>query len=158
MLETARDADPRQAPWGVLIGDPWEDGEQQFFWYSDRHALEHALLDAHAFVDEEAWAEEQEDWREPQFDLDAALRDCEELSPAEAETLDELVNEWFCIVWIGHLSDLVAGDDPLAEALREEHHAELGRDDDVSPIADAELELFIDLLRGYGEPDDGSGD
>ena len=43
-LEQARDADPRQARFGVLIGDPWEGGAQQFFWYPTRFALEYALL------------------------------------------------------------------------------------------------------------------
>lgn len=137
----------------MLVGDPWEDGEQQFFWYPTRAALEHALLDAHAFVDEEAWAEEQEDWREPQFDLDAVLRDLPELTPGDAEAVDEVTNEWFCVLWIGHLTDLVEGDDPLAVALREEHHAELDRDEDSSPIPEAELDAFIELLQAYGDPD-----
>lgn len=153
-LETARDADPRDARFGVLIGDPWEGGEHQFFWYPSRHALEYALLDAHAFVDPEAFIEDQEDWREAQFDLDAMLRDLAELTPDDAEALDDLINDFFCIVWIGHFDDLVSGDDPLAKALREELRDEDGRDDDASPLEDDELDDFIELLRAYGDPDD----
>ncbi len=157
-LETARDADPRQARFGVLIGDPWEDGAHQFFWYPTRFALEFALLDAHAFVDEEAFAEDQDEWREAQFDLDAALREMPELTPDDAEALDDLVNEYFCIIWIGHIDDLINGDDPVAKALREEHHFELGRADDSSPLAEAELDAFIELLRAYGEEDEEEDD
>lgn len=152
-LEQARDADPRHARFGVLIGDPWEGGAQQFFWYPTRFALEYALLDAHPFVDEEAYAEDQDDWREAQFDLDAALHDLPEITPDDAEALDDLVNDFFCIVWIGHFDDLTAGDDPLARALREELHGEAGSDDDTSPVAADELDDFIDLIRGYGEPE-----
>ncbi|MBO9531485.1 MAG: hypothetical protein J7513_00725 [Solirubrobacteraceae bacterium] len=152
-LEAARDADPRQAPFGVLIGDPFEGGDEQFFWYPTRFALEYALLDAHAFVDAEAFEEDQDEWREPQFDLDMALRDLPDLGPDAAEELDELVNDFFHIIWIGHLDDLVSGDDPLAGALREELRAAAGRDDDPAPITNAELDDFIDLVRVFGQPD-----
>lgn len=152
-LEAARDADPREARFGVLIGDPWEGGAQQFFWYPTRAALEFALLDAHAFVDADAFVEDQDDWVEARFDLDAALRELPELTPDDAEALDDLVNDFFCIVWIGHLDDLISGDDPLARALREELHAEQGSDDDPSPLTDAELEEFVDLLQIYGDPE-----
>jgi hypothetical protein len=153
-LETARDADPRVAPFGVLIGDPWEEGGQQFFWYPSRFALEFALLDAHAFVDHDAFLEDQDEWREPQFDLDATLQELAELSPADAEALDDLVNEFFCVVWIGHVDDLIGGDDPIAATLRGELRADDGRDDDASPLASEELDDFIELLRSYGDADD----
>ncbi|MFT4035834.1 MAG: hypothetical protein QM679_09710 [Patulibacter sp.] len=152
-LEAARDADPRHARFGVLIGDPWEDGAQQFFWYPTRAALEYALLDAHPFADPDAFAEDHEAWREPQFDLDAALRELPELAPEIAEELDDLVNEFYCIVWIGHLDDLIGGDDPLAGALREELRDGAGRADDASPLAEHELDEFIGLLRALGEPE-----
>ena len=41
-LTEARDADPRECPFGVLIQDPWEDGDQQFFWYATRAEMEFA--------------------------------------------------------------------------------------------------------------------
>ncbi len=82
------------------------------------------------------------------------LRDLAELTPDDAEALDDLINDFFCIVWIGHFDDLVSGDDPLAKALREELRDEDGRDDDASPLEDDELDDFIELLRAYGDPDD----
>jgi hypothetical protein len=152
-LEVARDADPRHAGFGVLIGDPWEGGAQQFFWYSTREALEQALLGAHAFVDPEAFAEDQDEWREAQFDLDAALRDLTELTPDDAEVLDDLVNDFFCIIWIGHFDDLVSGDDPVARVLREEFHHLAGIDDDSSPVDADQIGDYIELLRGFGDPE-----
>jgi hypothetical protein len=156
-LETARDADPRSAGFGVLIGDPWEGGAQQFFWYPTRTALEHALLAAHAFVDPDAFTEDQDEWREAQFDLDAALRDLGEITPDDAEVLDDLVNDFFCIIWIGHFDDLTTGDDPVARTLREELHLLEGNEDDPLPLTEDELDDFINLLRGFGG-DDGEDD
>lgn len=157
-LETARDADPRQAGFGVLIGDPWEGGAQQFFWYPTREALEHALLGAHAFVDPDAFAEDQDEWREAQFDLDGALRDLSELTPDDAEVLDDLVNDFFCIIWIGHFDDLTAGDDPVARVLREELHHLAGREDDSSPLEADQLDDYVELLRGFGDADEDASD
>jgi hypothetical protein len=148
-LTTARDADPRQNPFGVLIQDPWEDGDQQFFWYPTRAEMEYALLDAHAFVDPEAFVEDQEDWFEARFDLDNALQDIRELRPHDSEGLDDLVNDFFCIVWIGHFEDLVDGDDPIAVDIREELRWG-GEEDDTSPVKDTELDAFVALLRDFG--------
>ena len=152
-LTEARDADPRQNPFGVLIQDPWEDGDQQFFWYATRAELEYAMLDAHAFVDPEAYEEDQEDWYEARFDLDHALQDIRELRPHDSEGLDDLVNDFFCIVWIGHFEDLVDGDDPIAVSLREELRWG-GEQDDTSPVKDPELADFVELLRAFGSDED----
>jgi hypothetical protein len=156
-LTTARDADPRQNPFGVLIQDPWEDGDQQFFWYPTRAEMEYALLDAHAFVDPEAFVEDQEDWFEARFDLDNALQDIRELRPHDSEGLDDLVNDFFCIVWIGHFEDLVDGDDPIAVDIREELRWG-GEEDDTSPVKDDELDAFVALLRDFGVDVDEEGD
>ncbi len=153
-LVAARDADPRQSPWGVLVQDPWEDGDQQFFWYPSRAELEYALLDAHAFVDPDAFAEDQDDWHEARFDLDHALRDLQELRPEEAEALDDLINDFFCIVWIGHLEDLVQGEDPIALDLRDELRGGAEHHDHAAPLVDAELDAFVALLRAFGTDDD----
>lgn len=153
-LVAARDADPRESPWGVLIQDPWEDGDQQFFWYPTRHELEHALLDAHAFVDAEAFEEDQEDWHEARFDLDHALRELQELRPEDAEALDDLVNDFFCIVWLGHFADLAEGDDPIAADIRAELRGGAEHHDDAAPLQEAELEAFVALLRMFGVDDD----
>jgi hypothetical protein len=151
VLEQARDADPRKAPFGVLIGDPWEGGAQQFFWYASREGLESALLDAHAFVDPDAFVEDQDEWREARFDLDAAIRELPELTPDDAEELDDLINDFFCIIWIGHFDDLTTGDDPVARTLREELHHLSGVEDDPSPLQTDELDEYIELLRGLGD-------
>lgn len=119
-LTRALDADPRQAPFGVLIQDPWDEGDRQFFWYPSREELEFALLDAHAFVDPDAFDEEREEWTEPQFDLDAALQEIDELSADHAEELDAITGEFFGIVWIGHFQDLGQGDDDISITLRRE--------------------------------------
>lgn len=153
-LTTARDADPRQNPFGVLIQDPWEEGDQQFFWYPTRAALEFALLDAHAFVDPDAWDEDQEEWVEARYDLDHQLQAIRELRPHDAEELDDLVNDFFCIVWIGHFEDMVEGDDPLSLELREELRWGSAEHDDSSPVSDAELDDFVALLRQFGSADE----
>jgi hypothetical protein len=157
-LETARDADPREASFGVLVQDPWEDGDQQFFWYPTRAELEYALLDVHAFVDPGAFVEDQEEWREAQFDLDHALQQIRELRPHDSEELDDLVNDFFCIVWIGHFQDLVEEHDPIALELREELRWEDetgdGEEDDSSPVRDHELDRFVALLRDFGVDDE----
>ena len=134
--------------------DPWEDGDQQFFWYSTRAELEFALLDAHAFVDAEAFAEDQDDWHEARFDLDHALRELQELKPEEAEALDDLVNDFFCIVWIGHFEDLIQGEDPIALDLRVELHGGAEHHDNATPLREEELDAFVLLLRAFGTDDD----
>ena len=160
-LIAARDADPRRAPFGVLVQDPWADGEQQFFWYETRADLEFALLDAHAFVDPEAFVEDQDVWVEPRFDLDAALLEIEELTPEDAESLDDLVGDFFGIVWIGHFAALVEGEDPIALQVRDvlRRGADLDDAAEVSeaelnaaeaPIRDDELDAFVELLRDFG--------
>lgn len=164
-LIAARDADPRQAPFGVLVQDPWDDGDQQFFWYRSRAELEYALLDAHAFVDPDAFTEDQDDWTEARFDLDAALLEIEELTPAQAEELDDLVGEFYGVVWIGHFSALVSGEDPIALQLRDvlRRGADIGESEEVSeaeldaaeaPLGEAELGAFIELLRDFGTDED----
>lgn len=151
-LTAAVDADPRTAPFGVLIQDPWDDGDRQFFWYPTRAALEYALLDAHAFVDPDAFAEDQEEWREPQFDLDAALQEIDELTAADAPTLDEITGDAFGVVWIGHFEDLGLGSDDIARTLRRETRLAAGidargGDADAPFTADAEYDALAELLR-----------
>ncbi|MDQ8045012.1 MAG: hypothetical protein AAGC46_03725 [Solirubrobacteraceae bacterium] len=156
-LTQARDADPRDFPFGVLVQDPWEDGDQQFFWYRTRAELEYALLDAHAFVDPDAFVEDQEDWTEARFDLDHALQDIRELRPHDAEGLDDLVNDFFCIVWIGHFEAMVDGDDAIAEDLRAELRSGDAAEetaDATDPLADHELDAFVELLRAFGIDED----
>lgn len=152
-LTAARDADPRRAPFGVVISDPWEGGDQQFFWYPSRQALEFALLDAHAFVDPEAFAEDQGEWVEPRFDLDAALLEIDELGPAQAEALDEITGDFYGIVWIGHFADLVQGDDPFSRRLRAALRlAEGDEQPDDEPLEEFELPAFVELLAAFGDP------
>jgi len=153
-LETARDADPREASFGVLVQDPWEDGDQQFFWYPTRAELEYALLDAHAFVDPGAFLEDQQEWREAQFDLDHALTQIRELRPHDSEELDDLVNDFFCIVWIGHFEDIAQGEDPIALDLRDELRGGAEHHDTSAPLREEELDAFIALLRAFGTDDD----
>ncbi len=82
-----------------------------------------------------------------------ALRDLAELTPDEAEALDDLVNDFFCIVWIGHFDDLAAGDDPLARTLREELRSETGTADDPAPLTSDEIDDFVELVQAYGDPE-----
>ena len=155
LLITARDADPRDSPWGVLVQDPWEDGRQQFFWYLTRRSLQRALLDAHAFVDPEAYAERDE-WVEARVDLQIAFDEIgDALGPQHAERLDEITNEDYCIVWIGTIRDLGLGESQVAEDVREQFRG--GDDDDLeaevddSPISDEELPEFVAFLQQYGD-------
>ena len=151
-LQQAVDADPREAPFGVLVQDPWEDGDRQFFWYSSREQLEWALLDAHAFIDPEAFAEDHEAWQEPRFDLESTLQDFDELTAEEAPLIDEVTGEFFGVVWIGQFAQLADGDDDVAVTLRRELRRLHGGDGDpAAPLgSDAELDQLAELLTALG--------
>ena len=146
-LQRAVDADPRRAPFGVLLQDPWDDGDRQFFWYPSREELEWALLDAHAFVDPDAFDEDQEAWREPRFDLAAALDEIDELTADEAEDLDAITGDFYGVVWIGRFEQLGDGDDDIAVTLRRELRVINGEQADGAPLdSDAEYEQLAELL------------
>jgi hypothetical protein len=140
----ASERDPRRAPWGYYCSDDHVFGAGLFLWFKSREGLlqfmaehEGADIDRH---DHAALRQAMRKVANQILDRHLSLG-------KGRERFNALLKGHLNIEWIGHIDDLVSGDDPFGWKLRAEF---LSREEATQAIAIQDIPDFIDLLRNYG--------
>lgn len=147
--EAAMRRDPRESPWGVLLGGEFlHEGTEVFMWFASAHDLVGHLLDVEPrLLASLAAGDDIEAYRDRiRIPLEQVLT--HGLSE-EARAAFNAASEGFMVVqWWGRFQELALGESEVSRDLLSWFRAAAGAGaQPVAPLADEELDGFVAFLR-----------
>ena len=147
--DAAINADPETHPWGFFSADPWAGGAGVLLWFESPEHLLAGVREGEPAL----YLSDAADIAALQGNVDqllARLTQGEDAHAVLAE-LDDACEA--CVVWSGHLDDLLRSNDEWAVERRVEfRNPDVDNEDpeaDASPIPADERAAFVDYIRTY---------
>lgn len=151
--------DPRRFCFGYLAGDPASGARAPFLWFA---TLE-AMLDFLCRVEVRLLQFGEADATRIAGSLRREAARAQDVARLDRGGLSGSFEGWCEILWIGVFRDLRERGGPVPTSLRAAFRHGFGAGRDAGPIADGEMERFVEYLRALGSdlpvcgPDDASG-
>ena len=139
--------DPREARFGYLAADPATGAVGALVWFP-------SLVELFAFLagpEIDVLAFDEADARRMAVSVQRMTRGVGSLARVDREGLSACFEGWSEIVWLGSFAELCERGGPFATEMRAMFRRDGGTGDHAGPIADDELDAFVEWLRACGQ-------
>ena len=147
----AASRDPREAGCGYLAGDPATRAVGSFVWF--RSPAEMFAFLAGPEIDLLRF--DGDDVLRMKASVQRVLRGVTTLARVDGEMLSACFEGWSEIVWLGSFAELRERGGTFPTDLRAAFRRASGTGEHAGPIADDEVDAFVEFLRSVGGAEDG---